>query len=120
MPVEYKFENNNLLVLHVSGKLGKVEHDQMQAQLGSDIQRLGEIKVLAILKAFAGWEAAEGWEDTSFSDRNDPYIKKLAIVGEGKWRDLVTLFTLKGLRPVPIEYFTEDQEDAARQWLESP
>jgi hypothetical protein len=100
-----------------SGKLGKEEFEKAQANCETAISKLGHIKILIIVKDFAGWEKTEGWEDTSFLERNDPYIKKMAIVGEEKWRDMAYLFTLKGLRPLPIEYFSEDQEDAARQWL---
>ncbi len=72
-----------------------------------------------ILEKFTGWEKAKGWEDNSFADRNDRYIEKMAIVGDSQWRDLVYAFTLKGLRPVPIEYFEANAEEAARQWLSS-
>lgn len=119
MAIEWKLEENNLVLLQVSGKLGKDESDQIQSDLEPMIQKLGQIKVLVLLKNFTGWETAEGWEDTSFQERNDAYIRKFAIVGDEKWRDLVTVFTLKGLRPVPIEYFETNDEDKARQWLDT-
>ena len=119
MSIEWKLENNNLALIHVSGKLGIDEHQRMLSDLESIIQKTGQIKILILLNDFEGWEKAEGLEDHSVMDRIDPYIKKFAIVGDEEWRDMVTLFTLKGLRPMPIEYFTEDQEDTARQWLDS-
>jgi len=119
MPVEWNFETNNLLVAHVSGQLGKTEYDQIQSEIESSIKKIGHIKILVILKDFTGWESAEGWEDSSFHDRTDSYIKKMAIVGNAQWEDMVTIFTLKGLRPVPIEYFYDNDESAARHWLES-
>ena len=119
MAIEWKLENNNLAVFNVSGKLGKDEHEQILLEIESIIQKTGQIKILVLLNNFEGWEKAEGWEDTSVSDRIDPHIGKFAIVGDEKWRDMVSLFTLKGMRPVPIEYFGEDQEDTARQWLDS-
>ena len=118
MAIEMKVENNNLAVFHVSGKLGKDEHQQILLEIESLTQKIGQIKILVLLKNFEGWEKTEGWEDTSVSDRIDPYISKFAIVGDEKWRDLVLLFTLKGIRPVVIEYFDRDQEAAARQWLD--
>lgn len=117
MPLEWTFESDHMATINVSGQLGKNEFDQIQADLEPIIHKVGYIKILVLLKNFTGWESAEGWEDTSFSDRNDPYIKKLAIVGDEKWRDLTTVFTLKGLRPVPIEYFESNDEEKARQWL---
>ncbi len=117
MPIKYEFEYGNLCIFKVSGQLGKVEYQDAQRDAEAAIQKLGSIKVLIVLENFSGWERAEGWEDLSFPERNDPYIEKIAIVGDPQWQDLVYAFTLKGLRPVPIEYFKTGEESRARQWL---
>lgn len=116
MPIACQFDKGNLAVLRVSGELGIDEYQKAQADLEAALKRLGSGRGLIILEDFTGWERAEGWEDVSFVERNDPFIKKLAIVGDEKWRDMAYTFTLKGLRPVPIEFFTD--ESAARQWLD--
>jgi len=119
MPIEWNFEPGNLGVFRVSGKLSKIELDRAQGECEAMIQKLGHIKILVIMENFTGWERSEGWEDLSFAEQNDPYIKKIAIVGDAKWRDLSYAFTAKWLRPMPIEYFESDQEAAARRWLDS-
>ena len=119
MPVEWKLEDNNLATVHVSGQLGKKEYEQIQASTVSAISTVGKIRILVLLVDFAGWEAVQGWGNISVTEKIDPYLEKMAIVGELKWKDLVEVFTLKGLRPVPIEYFAEDQIAAARAWLET-
>ena len=119
MPMEFKKAEGDVAVFHVSGKLAKAELDRAQSKCEELIKSLGQIKILVLTENFTGWEGGKGWEDTSFSDRNDPYIKKIAVVGEAKWRDLVHAFTLKGLRPVSIEYFEPDQLATARQWLDA-
>jgi len=119
MAIECKIEQGNLVVCEVSGKLGYDETQAIQAEIVTTIQKIGHIRVLVRLKDFLGWEASKGWEDSSSTDKTDPYTKKMALVGDEKWRDLVEVFTLKGLRPVPIEYFEASQEDAARQWLDT-
>jgi hypothetical protein len=106
-------------VFRVSGKLSKTELNRAQNECEAMTQKLGHVKILVIMENFTGWERAEGWEDISFSDRSDPYIEKLAIVGDAKWRDLSYAFTAKWLRPIPIEYFEADQEATARRWLYS-
>ncbi len=118
MPIKWEIESGNLGVYTVSGKLGKTEYQKAQQDAEAVIQKLGSIKILIVLENFSGWERAEGWEDLSFPERNDPYIEKIAIVGHPQWQDLVYAFTLKGLRPVPIEYFAPEEESKARQWLE--
>jgi len=117
MPIKWELDTNNLGVFTVSGKLSTAELQQAQSQAETIIQKLGEIKILVILDNFDGWEKAEGWSDFSFAERNDQYIDKFAIVGDKKWEDLVLAFTLKGLRPFPIEYFTTGDVTEAQQWL---
>ena len=116
MPVSWTISDNNLVTFKATGKLGMAEYQQIQSEIETLIQKVGYIKIVVLLEGFEGWEAAKGWEDTS-TDAIDPYIKKFVIVGDEKWRDLATVFTLQGLRPVPIEYFSTDQYDAAMQWL---
>jgi len=41
----------------------------------------------------------------------------MAIVGDKKWEDLTLLFTAKGLRKFPIEYFEPAAIAKARAWL---
>ena len=120
MPIAFEIEGDDLAVFRVSGRLGKVELDRAHSDCEEMIKQRGHVRILILTKNFAGWERGEGWGDTSFADRNDPYIKKIAIVGVAKWRDLVYAFTGRGLRPVPIQYFEPDQEGAARQWLGNP
>ena len=119
MPVKFSLESDNIGLFKVSGKLGKDELERAQSECESAIKKMGNIKILAVLDNFQGWEKAKGWEDLTFAERNDPYIEKMAIVGDRQWEDLAYAFTAKGLRPVPIEYFDEGQEESARQWLTS-
>ena len=119
MPIEFEPEAGNVAVIRISGKLGKDELEQAQAQCEEMIKTAGQVKMLILLEGFLGWEHTEGWEDTSFAERNDANIEKMAIVGDAEWEDLVLAFTLQGLRPTPIQYFETDQEALARQWLDS-
>lgn len=117
MPITWEHEDGGLVVFRVSGKLSKIELDTAQSEAESIIQK-GNAKLLTIAEHFSGWDKDGNWNDLSFTERNDPHIKKMAIVGEDEWRDLAYTFTLKGLRGFPIEYFSADQEAEARQWLD--
>lgn len=119
MSVTWNIDDNNLITFTVIGQLGKAEYDQIQDELSSVIQNVGQVNILILLKDFEGWEKAEGWDDFSSMERNDPYIRKMAIVGDEKWRGLVTAFTLKDLRSAKIEYFASETDETARLWLEA-
>ena len=118
MAIEFKMEGDNIGLFRVSGTLGKEELEMAQNECESAIKMVGKIKILVLLDEFRGWEKYAKWEDISFAERNDPYIDRLAIVGDEEWKDLVYAFTLEGLRPVPIAYFGPGQESFARQWLD--
>jgi len=119
MPIEWSIKDDNLLEIIVTGQLVYTEFQDIQGHMATVIRDKGKCRLLVILKNFAGWDAAEGWADSSSTEETDPYIHKFAIVGEEKWRDMVELFTLKGMRPIPIEYFPDDKEQAARDWLDN-
>jgi hypothetical protein len=72
-----------------------------------------------LVENFAGIDKAGNWGDVSFQARNDPFIEKIAIVGEKKWEDVTLLFSGKGIRRVPIEYFPPADLAKARAWLKA-
>ena len=117
MTVKQNIEDGNLVVFEVSGQLGQQEHQQIISELEDIIQRIGHISILVLLKDFSGWEQSDYWADIQ-TDQIDPYIRKFAIVGDEKWKALAEVFTLKGLRPVNIEYFSDNSDVSARSWLE--
>jgi hypothetical protein len=117
MPVKWEHEPSDLLVARINGKLAESEIGEFQAAVEPIIQASGNIKFLVILEDFEGWEAGKTWEDNDFTDVNDQFLSRFAIVGDEKWRDMALLFSLAGLRPVDIQYFSSGEEAAARAWL---
>jgi hypothetical protein len=117
MTVKWEHESEHLLVARLRGKLAKLDIEDFQVDVAPILQASGNMKFLVILEDFEGWEAGKGWEDTSFADANDQFLSRFAIVGDEKWRDKALMFSLAGLRPVDIQYFTSENEAAARAWL---
>ena len=83
------------------------------------IPQQGKISVLTIYEDFQGWSKDDRWEDVSFQEKSDPYIKKMAIVGEEKWRELALMSVGAGFRSFPIGYFQTAELDKAKEWLMS-
>lgn len=108
----------NILTMKISGTLGETELRAVQSRSAMLIQQHGAVRVLILSEDFQGWESQGDWGDLWFQDENDQYIAKLAIVGEKKWEELSLLFTAKGMRPFPIEYFPPNEEAQARAWLD--
>lgn len=116
MSAEIASVAGHMLTVKVSGTLTEPELMSMQAAAGKIIGTGGKWRLLVLTENFKGWERGGAWNDFSFSDR-DASIERMAIVGERKWEELSLIFTAKGLRAFPIEYFTTDQMSAAQDWL---
>ena len=109
--------SDGVLTLEVSGKLTQAELATVQKAAGEIIARQGKLRILVLTENFTGWERGAGWGDFSFQTQHDASIERMAIVGERKWEDLALMFTAKGLRKFPIEYFDTARLTAARAWL---
>jgi len=72
---------------------------------------------LVLGEEFGGWDKLGNWGDVTFSAQFDQQILKMAIVSEEQWKDLVLLFTAKGLRSFPIEFIAPADIGKAREWL---
>jgi hypothetical protein len=93
--------------------------DQLALQKSAvDIAReQGRVCVLSLYEDFHGWSKDEQWADVSFQEESDAYIKKMAIVCEKKWQELVLMSVGMGFRDFPIEYFQTGELDKAKAWL---
>jgi hypothetical protein len=118
MPIRTQQEEpGGLLVATVSGRVSYREFLPVWQRSADAIGRLGKIKVLIVLDSFQGWEPSEGWGDTSFQEKYDRFIERIAIVGDSQWKDLVLAFVGKPFRTLPIQYFLPTQLVEARAWL---
>jgi hypothetical protein len=117
MSAEIISNTGGLVTAKISGKLTYSELTALQKSVISIIGREGGIRTLIIAEDFLGWDKSGDWEDISFQDTSDPYINKMAIVGEKKWEELALLFTGKGFREFPIEYFLPTELSKAQAWL---
>ncbi len=108
---------DGIVTVKLTGKLTYPELIVMQKSVISIIGQQGSIRVLVIGEDFQGWDKEGDWEDLSFQTESEPYIHKMALVGEKKWEDLALMFTGKGFREFPIEYFQQNELDKAQAWL---
>ena len=106
-----------ILTVRINGKLTYPELCAAQKSVAEILQRQSRMRILVLAEGFQGWERESDWGDISFQLENDPFIEKMAVVGEREWEDLVTLFAGKVFREFPIEYFQPADLTMARAWL---
>jgi hypothetical protein len=106
-----------VLTIRFTGKLTQPELAAVQKSASEFVGPRGKMRVLVVADNFQGWEKGGDWGDLSMQTELDAHIEKMAIVGDKKWEELALLFTAKGLRDFPIEYFQSAELKQAHAWL---
>jgi SpoIIAA-like len=116
MSAEILSADGELLTARITGVLAQPELAALQQSAAGIIRQHGHVRMLIIAEDFLGWQKGGDWDDVSFME-NDPYIRKMAIVGDKKWEELALLFAAQTMRKFPIEYFQPADLTKARGWL---
>ncbi|MFM2198108.1 MAG: hypothetical protein RLZZ505_1540 [Verrucomicrobiota bacterium] len=108
---------NGTVAIEVVGMLTPAELASVHRQAALHLSEWGGGCMLVLAERFEGWSDDPAWESLDFQTANDPLVRKMAIVGDTRWEQLAHMFTARGLRPFPIEFFPAGKESEARHWL---
>lgn len=108
-----------IVTITLAGKLSPEDLAAAHASAGAYLRNWAGGSMLIHGERFEGWTREGDWADLAFQTANDDLIRKMAIVGDTRWKDLVVIFTAKRMRPFPIEYFPSGQTAEALAWLKS-
>jgi len=111
-------ESDDLFVIKVQGVLTFNDLKDAEKRASEEINRSKKVKMLALLEEFSGWGKEGDWGDLTFMYEYDPYIDKIAVVAEGKWKDDILMFIGAGRRQAQVKFFLPDEEKDARDWLQ--
>ncbi len=97
----------------------------MTVQDFKELQNLGELafewfgqfRVLIELENFEGWSQEPEWQNVSFADEKEERTLKMAMVGDGRWKDEGMLFLGMPMRKAAIEFFPTERIEEAWSWL---
>jgi hypothetical protein len=117
MPIALQREHDNVFRVEIRGTLAKAEFDQCAKVLARELHHYAAIRLLFVLIQFEGWERHAGWRDLSFYVTHGDAIERIAIVGDERWRGETLMFASADLRRAPVEFFSDNDLDAARAWL---
>jgi len=106
-----------IVEVDVSGKLRKEDYEQFVPMLEKLIEQFGKIRILFVMQDFHGWKAGALWEDVKFDWKHYSDIERLAVVGDKAWEKAMTVFC-RPFTKARIRFFTPDQIDDGRKWLE--
>jgi hypothetical protein len=104
------------LHVKVTGKLTKESYETFAPVVDEQIAEHGKIRILFEMHDFHGWTAGALWEDMKFDFKHWKDIEKLAIVGESKWEQGMSVFC-KPFTSAKIQYFDHEKLAEAENWL---
>ncbi len=107
---------DNLLEVHLTGKLTKEFYEELVPAVDAQIKQSGKLRILVLMHDFHGWTAGALWEDIKFDFKHGKDIERLAIVGESKWEQGMAAFC-KPFTGATVKYFDQAEVEAARQWV---
>lgn len=116
MPISLNTESNTLEV-RVSGTITPSVQAQAAEAVRDAIRKHGDIQLLIVLEDFAGWSRSEDWVNAPIHFEFDVHLKRVAVVGDPKWKDDLLAFLGLPLRDVPFQYFAAERAADARAWL---
>lgn len=92
--------HGGIVTARVTGVLTQPALARLQDSVVAFIRQHGSVAILVLVEDFQGWQQGDEWGEVSFMD-NDPYIRKMAIVGEKQWENLTLVFVGTASSPAP-------------------
>ena len=118
MAVELNEKNEGkILEVRVIGKLAHDDYQHFVPAFERLIRKHRKIRVLFEMADFHGWDAAALWDDIKFDVKHFSDIERLAMVGNKKWEQGMSVFC-RPFTTAKIRYFDTAAIAEARAWLE--
>lgn len=118
MPVTLTEKNDGrILEVQVTGKLSHEDYGHLVPAFERLVREHGKLGVLFEMVDFHGWEAGALWDDIKFDVKHFSDIERLAMVGDSKWEQGMSMFC-RPFTTAAIRYFDRSAIAQARTWLE--
>jgi len=103
----------------VSGQLLEADYRLLSPRIDELLDKHSSVRLLVQLSDFEGWSAGGAWEDAKLGIHAFSSIERLAIIGEKRWEEWMTLlarpFTLADVR-----FFEPFDAEKALSWITEP
>ena len=105
-----------IVTLKFKEKLRKKDYEQFVPRIEGLMGNGSKIRLVVELHDFKGWTVGALWEDIKFATRHFNHIERLAVIGDTRWENAVTVF-VKPFTRAEMRYFDMKEVDQARQWV---
>ena len=111
--IEQLANDGKVLGFKLSGKLHDADYQQFVPVIDAAVEKAGQVRLLAQLEDFHGWDVNALWDDIKFATTHCTKIDRIAIVGEKRWEAWMAK-VCKPFTRAKIRYF--DVADTAGAW----
>ena len=104
------------LRVRASGRLGAADYRRFEPELAAELKRRKMPRPLLLLdmRGFRGWTPGGFVRDLAWDWRNRRSFLAIAVVGDRKWHEWITLAG-RPLFRAPMKYFRDEKD--AEAWL---
>ena len=103
--------------IQLLGELEPEAIDQARGDLEAKVRGKDSFRLLLDLREFSGWEGISAFGNhLGLIRENAPIVQKVAILGDSAWQEMAQKVMGRFLNR-ETRYFSEDEADAARDWL---
>ncbi|TPE45158.1 SpoIIAA family protein [Pontibacter mangrovi] len=107
---------DSLVALRISGSVDRNDYDVMLPLLQERIKQHGKIRVYAEVQDVEDYSLKALWEDIKFDVKHATDFSKVALVGDKKWVDWLTVMA-KPFTSAEVKYFDFSQQPQAWAWI---
>ncbi|MBC5993081.1 SpoIIAA family protein [Pontibacter cellulosilyticus] len=107
---------DDLVAFRITGHVDKSDYDVMLPLLDERIKQHGKIRVYAEVQLVEDFSIRALWEDIKYDFTHASDFSRVAIVGDQKWLDWVTL-AAKPFTTAEVKYFDFSQREQAWSWI---
>ena len=112
----HETNEGRIIEVHISGKVTAADYEHFVPTVERLVKQHGKIRLLVEMHDFHGWTAGALWQDIKFDARHFNDIERIAMVGESKWQQGMSVFC-KPFTAAKIRYYDHGAIDEARAWL---
>lgn len=107
---------DDLVAFRISGDVNRSDYDVMLPLLQERIRQHGKIRVYAEVQEVEDFTLRALWEDIKFDITHGSDFSKVALVGDRKWIDWLTVMA-KPFTTAEVKYFDFTQRQLAWEWI---
>ena len=108
--------DGRVLEVQVTGTLNHDDYQNFVPEFDRLLGKHGKIRVLFEMTDFHGWSAGALWDDMKFDVKHFSDIERLALVGDKKWEQGMSVFC-RPFTTAKVRFFDSAAIQEARAWL---